>query len=299
MSYVGQIGTMKTEPATRLKSAFLWFGIGAVTISAALFTSIVRSTLSTAVIGILFIPFNAASLSLPFFIFGYCLPDLIKWIKGKSAELSMSEKFHASIALVTATFGITYIVYGSIFTLTVNNVRTINEPGIDKFLESSIFRSNKFALGALAQNQNVSAGVLDKIARLQWPELHDKMWSVWPVMDGNGKGLAVMRLVVRNSNVSEKAIEYLARTSQNEYVLSDIAANPKTSTETLRSLEAKKNYLIDWGLSQNPKSPPDVFSKLLDREKYFTQRTTLDLLLRNPSIPSEVRIKASVLLNEY
>ena len=290
---------MKTEKTTRLKSAFLWMGLGAVTVSAALLASIFRSTSSTAAIGILFIPFNAAPLSLPFFIFGYCLPDLVKWIKGKSSELSMSGKLRASIALITATCGITYIVYGIIFTLTVNNVRTINEPGIDNFLESSMFRSNKFALGALAQNQNVSAAVLDKIARLQWPELHDKMGSVWPVMDGNGKGLAVMRLVVRSSNVSEKTIEYLASTSQNEYVLSDIAANPKTSIETLRSLEAKKNYLIDWGLSQNQKSPSDVFSKLLDREKYFTQRTTLDLLLRNPSIPSEVRTKASVLLNEY
>ena len=99
---VGQIRTMKTEQTTRLKSAFLWFGIGAVTISAALLTSIFRSTSSTAGIGILFIPFNAAPLSLPFFIFGYCLSDLIKWIKRKSAKLSMSEKFHASIALVTA-----------------------------------------------------------------------------------------------------------------------------------------------------------------------------------------------------
>ncbi len=223
----------------------------------------------------------------------------MKWIKGKSAELSISTKLHATIAVSTATCGITYIVYGIIFTLSVNDVRTISEPGIDKFLERSMFRSNKFALGALAQNPNVSAAVLDQIARLQWPELHEKMGSVWPVMDGNGKGLAVMRLVVRNSNVTERTIEYLASTSQNDYVLSDIAVNPKTSIETLRRLEAKSNYLIDWGLSQNPKSPPDVFSKLLDREKYFTQRTTLDLLLRNPSIPSEVRTKASVLLNEY
>ena len=290
---------MITEQTTRLKSAFLWMGLGAVAASAALLAAILRSTSSTAGIGILFIPFQAALLSLPFFIFGYCLPDLVKWIKGKSAELSISSKFYASIAVGTATFGITYIIYGIIFTLAVNDVRTINEAGIDQFLESSMFRSNKFALGALAQNQNVSAAVLDKIARLQLPELHDKMGTVWPVMDGNGKGLAVMRLVVRSSNVSERTIEYLASTSQNDYVLSDIAANPKTSIETLRILETKKNYLIDWGLSQNPKSPPDVFSKILDREKYFTQRTTLDLLLQNPSIPSEVRIKASALLSEY
>ena len=290
---------MITEQTTRLKSAFLWMGLGSVAASAALLAAILRSTSSTAGIGILFIPFQAALLSLPFFIFGYCLPDLVKWIKGKSAELSISSKFYASIAVGTATFGITYIIYGIIFTLAVNDVRTINGAGIDQFLESSMFRSNKFVLGALAQNQNVSAEVLDKIARLQLPELHDKMGTVWPVMDGNGKGLAVMRLVVRSSNVSERTIEYLASTSQNNYVLSDIAANPKTSIETLRILETKKNYLIDWGLSQNPKSPPDVFSKILDREKYFTQRTTLDLLLQNPSIPSEVRIKASALLSEY
>ena len=290
---------MITKQTTKLKSAFLWAGLGVVVVSAVLLAAILRSTSSTAGIGILFIPFQVAPLALPFFIFGYCLPDLVKWIKGKSAELSISAKLHAVVAVSTATFGISYLVYGIIFTIAVNDVRTMDESGIDKFLESSMFRSNKFALGALAQNPNVSAAVLDKIARLQWPELHDKMGSVWPVMDGNGKGLAVMRLVVRSPNVSQSTIEYLASTSQIDYVLSDIAVNPKTSIETLRRLETKKNYLIDWGLSQNPKSPPDVFSKLLDREKYFTQRTTLDLLVRNPSAPPEVRTKASELLNEY
>ena len=139
---------MITEQTTRLKSAFLWMGLGAVAASAALLAAILRSTSSTAGIGILFIPFQAALLSLPFFIFGYCLPDLVKWIKGKSAELSISSKFYASIAVGTATFGITYIIYGIIFTLAVNDVRTINEAGIDQFLKSSMFRSNKFALAA-------------------------------------------------------------------------------------------------------------------------------------------------------
>ena len=283
----------------RWRSAFLWTGLGVVAVTGALLAAIFRSTSSTAGLGILVITFQVALLAPPFFVFGYCLPDLVRWFKGKSAGLSISAKLRAVIAAILATCGISYIVYGVILTVAVNDVRTMNEPGLDKFLEGSMFRNNKFALGALAQNLNVSAAVLDRIARMPEPELNDRMSSVWPVMAGNGKGLSVMRLVVRNPNVSASTIEYLASTSQTDYVLGDIAGNPKTSIETLSRLETKKNYLIDWGLAQNPKTPPGVFSKLLDREKYFTQKTTLEMLLKNPSTPSEIRTKASELLKDY
>lgn len=307
---------MQISQSTRLKSAFLWGGLGTLAVAMALLAAVFRSTSSTAAIAIIFIPFQAAPFAVPFFIFGYCLPDLLKWNRFNSARLSKSTKLRGVIAASLGIYGIAYITSGIILTNVVDSVRTMNETRIDKFLESSLFRSNKFALGALAQNESASAAALDKIARLQRPELHDKMWTVWPVMAGNGKGLAVMRLVVGNPNVSEETIEYLARMSQNELLfgdtvenlerinqngllLGDIAANPKTSIETLRRLEAKKNSSIDWGLSRNPKSPPDVFIKLLNREKYFTQEVTLKHLLENPSTPSEVKTKASVLLDEY
>ncbi len=170
---------------------------------------------------------------------------------------------------------------------------------LQNVFDNSFFNRNKFVLGAIAQNPATSAELLDRVAKLNDPSLQNAMGSLFPVLGDNRKGLAVMRLVVKNPNVSASTIEYLANTSQTDYVLGDIAGNPKTSIETLRRLEAKRNYLIDWGLAQNQKTPPDVFSKLLEREKYFTQRTTLEMLLRNPSPSQEIRTRASELLKEY
>lgn len=284
---------------TRRQIAFLWAAFGSTGVTAVLLASIFKSTSSTAAIGIIFIPFFAALFAVLFFIFAYCLPDLISCLKGRTAELPVLMKLRGAVAVVLLISGTSYLLYGILLSITVNRVQTLDASGINEFLERSIFRDNKYALGALAQNPNAPTSVLDRVAQIPNPELHQRMWSVWPVMGGNAKGLAVMRLIVRNSNVSTSTIEYLASSSQDDYVLGDISQNPKTSIETLRRLEGQEKYLIDWGLARNPKTPPDVLSRLLNREKHFTQRTTLEVLLGNQSTPSGIRNKASELLKEY
>ena len=64
-----------------------------------------------------------------------------------------------------------------------------------------------------------------------------------------------MRLVISHPNVSPQTIEYLAESSASEYVLGDIAGSPKVSRETMSTLEAKRNYLIDWGLAKSFNEP--------------------------------------------
>lgn len=279
--------------------------IGAIAISILIVFTIFRSTSSTAAIGFVFIPVWFGVAFGGFFIWGYSLGYIKTWFASavRMSNFKIILAFIVSVSLALLLFG--GLGKGLLLTSVVSQIQGINtnQELLDTF-ENSYFKSNKFVLGAIAQNPAASAELLDQVAKLSDPGLSVSLQDtitgfLFPVLGDNRKGLAVMRLVVKNPNVSVGTIEFLANTSQVDYVLGDIAGSPKTSTETLRRLETKKNYLIDWGLAQNQKTPPDVFAKLLEREKYFTQRTTLEMLLRNPSTSPEIRTKATELLKEY
>ena len=279
--------------------------IGAIAISILVVFTILRSTSSTAAIGFVFIPVYFVIAFVGFFIWGYSLGYIKTWFANVARifNFKIILAFLVGICFTVLLFG--GLGKGLFLTSTVSQVQEMKtDQELQNVFDNSYFKSNKFVLGAIAQNPASSAELLDRIAKLSDPSLNTSLQDtmtglLFPVLGDNRKGLAVMRLVVKNPNVSASTIEYLANTSQVDYVLGDIAGNSKTSIETLRQLETKKNYLIDWGLAQNQKTPPDVFVKLLEREKYFTQRTTLEMLLRNPSTPPEIRTKVSELLKEY
>ncbi len=267
---------------TRRQIAFLWTAFGFVGVAAVFFISIFRSTSSTAAIGIIYIPLYAAPFAALFFVFGYCLPDLVNWRKGKTTELSVLVKLRTVVAVILLISGISYAIYGILLTITVNQVQTLDEPGLNKFLEGSMFRNNKYALGALAQNPNARTPVLDRVALMPNPELHHRMGSVWPVMGENGKGLAVMRLVAMHKNVSEATLVKLSR-SPDEYVLNAVAANPKTPVTIIRELSDKGGYLAQWGLAVNPNAPADILKKLAETGDQYARSS----VARNSGTPIE------------
>lgn len=277
---------------TRSLIAFLWATFGFLGSGAIFLTSIFRSTSSTAGIGILFIPFYAAPFAVLFFIFGYCLPDLVQRLKGKTTELSNFHEVRAVIAIIILSGSISYLIYGILLTFTVNQVQTSNESELTQFLDHSWFRNNKYALGALAQNPNVLNADLDRVARMPNPELHQRMWSIWPVMEGNGKGLAVMRLIARNTNVSEATLVHLSKSPDN-YVIGAVAGNPKTPITIIRELFEKGDYLAQWGLARNPKSPVDILEKLADSRNEYT-RTSIARNVGTPIITLMQLAKDSV-----
>jgi len=286
--------------STSTKTGLVIGVIGAVTISLLIVFSIFRSTSSTAAIGFVFIPIYFAIAFIGFFILGYCIGYIKTWLAGAPRIFNFKIGLAFIIGICGAIFVIGGLGKGLLLTSITSRISGMNtNQELLNTFDNSYFKHNKFVLGAIAQNPVASPELLDRIAKLSDPSLHNGMGSLFPLLGENRKGLAVMRLVVMNPNVSADTIEYLASTSQTDYVLSNIAGSPKTSIETLRQLETKKDSLIDWGLAQNQKTPPDVFAKLLEREKYFTQRTTLEMLLRNPSTPPEIRTKASELLKEY
>lgn len=274
--------------------------IGAIAISILIVFTILRSTSSTAAIGFVFIPVYFVIAFVGFFIWGYSLGYIKIWLASAIRIFNFKIVFAFLVSILIAVLLVVELGKGLLLPSAVSQIHDMNtNQELVNAFENSYFKSNKFVLGAIAQNPAASSELLDRIAKFSDPSLHHAMGSLFPVLGDNRKGLAVMRLVVKNPNVSASTIEYLANTSQTAYVLGDIAGHPKTSIETLRQLETRKNYLVDWGLAWNPQTPPDVFTKLLDRKKYFTQRTTLEFLLRNPSTPPEIRTKVSELLKGY
>ncbi len=270
---------------TRRQIAFLWAAFGFAGVVAVLFASIFRSTSSTAAIGIIFIPLYAAPFAVLFFYFGYCLTDLANWLQGKSTDISILMKLRAVVAVILLISGISYLIHGILLTTTVNQVQTLNESGINTFLERSMFRDNKYTLGALVQNPNALTPVLDRVSMIPNPELHHRMWSVWPVMGGNGKGLAVMRLIAMHKNVSAATLVNLSKSPDN-YVLSAVAANPKTPVSIIRKLSDKGNYLTQWGLAVNPNAPADILKKLAETGDQYARSS----IARNSSTPVETLV---------
>jgi hypothetical protein len=287
---------MRADTKTGLKVGAL----GAIATSILMVLSITRSTSSTAAIGFIFIPVVFAISFAGFFVWGYSVGTIGMWRESTARSLDLKIGLAFLIAIGISVLLVGGLARGFLLTSITSQIQqATTERELSEILEGSHFKRNRFVLGGIAQNRAASAELLDSIARLDDPNLHEKMGSLFPLLGDNGKGLAVMRLVLRHHNVSPDTIEYLAGSSQVDYVLGDVAGNPKASIETLRSLEKREDYLIDWGLARNPNTPEDVFLKLLERAKYFTQRSTLKTLLRNPSISAEVRAEAFELLKEY
>jgi hypothetical protein len=274
--------------------------IGAIAVLLLITFTILRSTVLTSVIGFVFLPFWFLAAFICFFLWGYSIGYIKSWISGVPRILSGKNILVFVFNLFFSISVLFWSVEGLLVTSAVSKIQKVTRyEELQDIFNTSYFKSNKFVLGALAQNQAASTELLDQIAKLDDPSLHVAMGSIFPVLGDNQKGLAVMRLVVRNKNVSLDTIEYIGNISQIDYVLGDVAGNEKTSIATLRKLGLKNKYLIDWGLAQNQNTPTDLFNTLLEREKNFTQRTTLEMLLQNPSASPEILSRANELLKQY
>ncbi|MFA6002968.1 MAG: HEAT repeat domain-containing protein [Elusimicrobiota bacterium] len=276
----------RLEFFSRPKRAAIWGVLGAVGAAIVFFLSILKSHSSTAGIGIFFIPFMAVPFFIPFYVFGYCAPDLLAYLRRKNQHLPIAQRIRAGIAALMITFGGAYVIYGTTMTWEVIRARNMAEQDLSAFLDHSFFRNNKFVLGAVAQNPHASAQILDRIAKMPGCALSDKMWSSWPVMGSNGKGLAVVRLVVLHNNVAPQTLEYLSY-SQNEYVLGTVAQNSRTPVEALRRLSGIGGYLIEWGLAYNQSTPNDILTGLASSRDKYTRAT----IASNPSTPVDTLVR--------
>jgi hypothetical protein len=95
--------------------------------------------------------------------------------------------------------------------------------------------------------------------------------------------LAAMRLAARSANTAPEVLERLAA-STNEYVLHDVATNPKLSQSTLRKLASHDGYQIENGLAWNPSTPQDILSHLAGSADEYTRGG----VAANPNAPVEI-----------
>jgi hypothetical protein len=263
-----------------LKCGNIAAGFGFILVSIITISSILRSSSSTAAIGFLFVPMVGLIGAIPFFVFGYSIKYLQNWyhLRGRGFDFTVVLSLAVSAILILA--GAKFLVEGTYLTHLVHEVKFMNEAELSKTIDMPFFGKNKFVLGAIAQNKSASGALLRTIGYINDKDLHKKMWSVFPIMGENTHGLAVMRLVARHPNVLPETLEYLAG-SQDDYVLGDVAANEKTSVETLKMLSLKRTYLIDWGLARNTSTPSDILDRLSESDNEYTRAD----VAQNPSTP--------------
>jgi hypothetical protein len=254
----------------RSTSGLIWAGIGFVLVSFLWFNVISRQTSSTVGIAIFLIPITAAPYTIPFFLFGYCVVDLSKVIKERFKSSSTDVKVRSFIAFALAMVGLGYVGCGIAFTMVVNGVRRMSDEELNNFLDRSLMKKNKFALGALAENPNASTETLDRVAKSPDPELDDRMFSIWPVLGENVNGRAVMRLIAVHKNVSEETLAHLAKSSD-DFVRCSVAANPKTPVMILRKLAIDPGYATIGCLASNEMTPPDLLAKLASNKSEYTR----------------------------
>ena len=99
---------------------------------------------------------------------------------------------------------------------------------LERALDDSPWRDNRFFIGAIVQNKAAGEALLDRIARLPDPEPYERMGSLWNVQGENRKGLAAMRLIAYHPNVSAATLQRLAEGPHADKVLHDVLRNRKT-----------------------------------------------------------------------
>ncbi len=246
-------------------------------------SAISRSTNSTAAIGYIFLPIIVGVLSLPAFGAGWCLGYFLLWWRSPIKSRRILAFLAGAVPLMLGAW-ITGIVWNGLrLTSQVHEVLKMDARQLAVTIDDPTLSSNKFILGAIAQNPNATSQILHRIAVLDRPDLHQAMGSHFDVMGTNRKGLAVMRLVARHPNTAPEDLAILTH-STDAAVVSDAAASPKVSGAVLERFQDNGNYLIDWGLAQNPNTPAAILSRLSVSQNEYTRV----FVAANPSLNTDI-----------
>ncbi len=138
-----------------------------------------------------------------------------------------------------------------------------------------------FILNALLERKDLTASELDQTARINDPVLHHKLYSRYGLLGQNTKGLSIARLIAHHPNVSAATLSFLADINE-PYLQSSVASNPRTPVKSLEILYEKSKqeadgYLIQGGLSQNKSTPVEILKSLSlsphQQTREFARRT--------------------------
>jgi hypothetical protein len=264
----------------------LWTGIaGGLAAAIVSVMGILKSGSSTAAIGFIFVPFVAAIAAIPAGIWGLALGHV--WLHQRGVRHSS----HPALLAAAWVFALAVPAVigwetwrGLELERAVLDVSRMDGRRLDEAFERSPLNRDKYFLGAIVQNVAASAALLDRIAALPGDEYYEVMGSFWNVTGANRKGLALMRLVAYNPNVSPATLERLATGPHADKVLHDVLRNPATPMKVLEPHVDSTNYLVEWGLALNPNTPPAVMERLSRSKDLYTRMN----LTYNKATPPEI-----------
>ena len=241
----------------------LWTGLaGGLAAAVVSVMGILKSGSSTAAIGFIFVPFVAAIVAIPAGIWGLALGHV--WLHQRGVRHSS----HPALLAAACVFALAVPAVigwetwrGLELERAVLDVSRMDGRRLDEAFERSPLNRDKYFLGAIAQNTEASAELLDRIAALPGDDYYEPMGSFWNVTGGNRKGLALMRLIAYNPNVS-----------------------PATPMKVLEPHFDSTDYLVEWGLALNPNTPPAVMERLSKSKDLYTRMN----LTYNKATPTEI-----------
>lgn len=260
----------------------LWTGVaGGLAATVLSVKGIFASGASTAAIGFLFVPFLAIAAMLPAAVWGLALGCV--WLSLRRAQRYAPAMLVAAWAFALAVpAAIGWEVWrGLALERAVREVRALHAGALEAAVERSPWNRDRFFLAAVALRPDASPELLDRIAALEAPDLYEPMGSLWDVMDGNAKGIAVMRLVANHPRARGDTLARLAAGPHADTLRHELASNPNTPAPVLRRWHDSTDYLVEWGLALNPRTPPEVMDRLAGGAN---ARARLNLT-RNPAAP--------------
>ncbi len=277
-------------PTSLLQSLPVKYGIisaalGFLVVMGLLIGAIFRSTSSTAGIGLFFASFIAALYASVFFVFGYCAGRVRASLKTSGKHFQLRTLIPGIIAISLGGYGVWWLAHGMFLVYETQRLQHINSQQITQYFNDAK-PTDKFILGAIAQNEFTPPVVLDTVAHSNDVALHKRMENVLPVMGENKRGLAVMRLIAKHPQVRPDTLEYLAHTSSDSYVLGDVVANQKVSTATIeRVYRNREQYdhggqLITWGVARNPHTPGPILGEIAKSGDQYARGSVAE----NPNI---------------
>jgi hypothetical protein len=271
----------------------LWTGtLGAFAATALSVKGIFASASSTAAIGFIFVPLVAVAAAVPAGVWGMALGHVVLAATGRTQ--TMRPLFIVALA---AAFSFPCVLgyelwHGLALQRTVHEVLAMDAPALEQAFDGSPWRSDKFVLGAMAQNPAANPELLSRLADLDAPELYEPLGSLWDVKGNNRKGISVMRLVAHHPNTTPATLAKLEAGAHSKELLYEILSNPRTPPEVLAKHAMDTYYLAEWGLALNPNTPRPVMDRLSHSQNIYarmnltynaaTPRDILERLARDP-----------------
>ncbi len=245
---------------------------------------------STAAIGYLFLPFFAAIFALPW----ACVAGSVGLLIGAWFRRTRG-------VVVSATLGVSFSILwlGHVAWTSVHDEQILEQVAAVQAGDDELFRTlldgepDRWVLAAIASSFSASADTLDRIARMDDPDLHRRMGSMDPRLSAiNPDGVSVMRLVADNPNTRPETLVHLARITDDPSLAGSLAADPRTPVEILEELyrrEWRNRQELEWGLSRNTRTPTWILREIATSRNIYA----LHNLWANPATPEDVRPRVS------